>query len=328
MRYTTQIILILSFNLFTIASVVITMDKMIKKRKNAQLSTTITSLLGALGTLITFLCSITLPVPSIKPYNGETLPIDTKELEITIESERDPIFEIYYTLNGDDPKDGDLYEGTFKIYKASTVCARSKFLWWWSDSVERNYIFGEKIDFNDHMLYAGNENTFLPKPSTEDSETYESTEESKTDTEIGSATDEQETQPQIATTDSTTTIEGINESEGYNLLTYINQNRIEAGLAELTWNSELELEAQYLALNYATGNGILGFRNSYVIGRQCNGAKDASMAVSDWMTGNNYIPSEAEYLLSQDFTQLGGALYYLPDGNEYGYHYFWVICLL
>lgn len=36
---------------------------------------------------------------------------------------------------------------------------------------------------------------------------------------------------------------------------------------------------------------------------------------------------ESEKLLNAAYTKMGGALYYLPNGNEYGYHYFWVICL-
>lgn len=45
------------------------------------------------------------------------------------------------------------------------------------------------------------------------------------------------------------------------------------------------------------------------------------------MTGNKYILSEADKLLNEDITKMGGALYYLPDGNECGYHYFWIVCL-
>lgn len=35
----------------------------------------------------------------------------------------------------------------------------------------------------------------------------------------------------------------------------------------------------------------------------------------------DYIPSEKASLLNPEYTRMGGALYYLPNGNEYGYHY-------
>ena len=111
-------------------------------------------------------------------------------------------------------------------------------------------------------------------------------------------------------------------------MTYINQYRIEAGVEELAWDSELEQVAQNITASYATDiSGEIVGLDFWLIGRPCNGVKNAQRAVSDWITGNDYIPSEADYLLDASITQMGGALYYLPDGNEYGYHYFWIVCL-
>lgn len=127
---------------------------------------------------------------------------------------------------------------------------------------------------------------------------------------------------------STNIIEGQNPTEASALMTYVNQYRAEAGISPLTWNANLEQDAQMFARHIATGEGDIPFALYYVIMRQCNGAKNAQRAVSDWITGNDYIPSEADYILNEGYTSIGGALYYLPNGNEDGYHYFWVLCLM
>lgn len=127
---------------------------------------------------------------------------------------------------------------------------------------------------------------------------------------------------------STNVIEGQNPTEGLALMTYINQYRTELGISPLVWNDNLEYEAQYDAMHKATGEGTPRFGYFHTIARRCNGAKTAQEAVSDWMTGNDYIPSEADFLLNEGYTEVGGALYYLPNGDENGYHYFWVLCLM
>lgn len=127
--------------------------------------------------------------------------------------------------------------------------------------------------------------------------------------------------------DSSSVNEGQNPLEGNALITYVNQYRSNAGVSELIWDSNLEQTAQNIATMFATGGYTEVDSSIMFIGRQCNGAKNAQRAVSDWMTGNAYIPSESENLLNAGYTQMGGALYYLSNGNEYGYHYFWVICL-
>lgn len=91
-------------------------------------------------------------------------------------------------------------------------------------------------------------------------------------------------------------------------------------------DSELEQLAQSLATNYANNEDIYEILLYPCINRRCNGAKNAEKAVSDWITGNDYISSEKDTLLSSDFTKIGGALYYMPGGDENGYHYFWIVC--
>lgn len=126
-----------------------------------------------------------------------------------------------------------------------------------------------------------------------------------------------------------TIVEGQNPMEAVLLMSYINQYRATAGVNELVWNEELEQTAQALAEPSQSENqdALINLWFCCPIGRQCNGAKTAQKAVSDWIEGNQWVPSESDVLLSSDFTQMGGALYYYPNGNEYGYHYIWWVCL-
>ena len=128
---------------------------------------------------------------------------------------------------------------------------------------------------------------------------------------------------------SSTIVEGQNPAEAARLISYINQYRAAAGVGELTWNGNLEQVAQALAgpSQFEDENVLAYLLACYPIGRQCNGAKTAQRAVSDWIEGNQWVTSEADALLSSDFTQMGGTLYYYPNGNEYGYHYVWWVCL-
>lgn len=137
------------------------------------------------------------------------------------------------------------------------------------------------------------------------------------------------TQQNTQTSPSSTIVEGQNPKEAALLMSYINQYRTAAGVNELVWNDELEQIAQALAEPSQSGNqdALINLWVCYPIGRQCNGAKTAQKAVSDWIEGNQWIPSESDALLNGDFTQMGGALYYYPNGNEYGYHYMWWVCL-
>lgn len=125
-----------------------------------------------------------------------------------------------------------------------------------------------------------------------------------------------------------TIVEGQNPSEAALLMSYINQYRVAKGVNELVWNGDLERTAQALADPSSDKQDVfINLMFCYPIGRQCNGAKTAQKAVSDWIEGNQWIPSESDALLNNDFTQMGGALYYYPNGNEYGYHYIWYVCL-
>lgn len=143
------------------------------------------------------------------------------------------------------------------------------------------------------------------------------------------AIEKKSTQQNTQSSSHSTIVEGQNPSEAILLMSYINQYRVAAGVNELAWNGDLEQTAQALAEPSQSENqdALINLWFCYPIGRQCNGAKTAQRAVSDWIEGNQWVPSESEVLLSGDFTQMGGALYYYPNGNEYGYHYIWWVCL-
>lgn len=97
------------------------------------------SIFLAFITLISIL-NINIPKPIITPINTE----HDGEIEITIESI--PIFKTYYSLDGSDPKDCEIYNGSFTLRNSTTVCARNRFLWWWGDFDYKTYTIR-------HVLY-------------------------------------------------------------------------------------------------------------------------------------------------------------------------------
>lgn len=357
MTYKAYILSCLLFAILTIVCSIITIICILKEKKDKSTHaflSTLAALFSAFFSLFSY-SNITIPSPIIYPHDT---PEGLTSFTVKMESDKGTNLEIYYSLDEyTDPKDGNIYENEFTINVPTTVTARSNFLFWWSDISQKNYN-SEKIYFETqaqppvetsddiHMQeetvssesynenseqYSNESNNILESSQDSEQANLSQTEiinELQNDTETKPVITEQEKQAQVSTTDSPNITEGLNAAEGYNLMTYINQYRIEAGLSELTWNANLEQEAKNIATNYATGEVTTIYGIFHVIGRQCNGAKNAQTAVSDWINGNSYIPSETEYLLSVNFTQIGGALYYLPNGNEYGYHYFWVICLL
>ena len=82
--------------------------------------------------------NINVPCPTIYPLDNESK-LYSDDVEITIDSW--DFFKTYYSLNGDDPKFSKLYENNFIISDSTTVCARNKFLFWWSDISQRCYNF-------------------------------------------------------------------------------------------------------------------------------------------------------------------------------------------
>ena len=127
--------------------------------------------------------------------------------------------------------------------------------------------------------------------------------------------------------DSASASKELRIEQSHDLMKYVNKYRSDAGVSTLSWNSSLGSDAESYARSWSVGGSSVEINSSIAIARQCNGAKSASKAVSDWMEGNDYVPSYSAALLSSQYTQIGAAMCYLPEGNEYGYHYFWCILL-
>ena len=257
--------------------------------------------------------------------------IYTDQVEISIEQPN--YIKAYYSLDGSEPMQGNKYEHPIVITKSTTVVARNKFLGFWSESSERAYIFEkEKNDTNEQS--PSQDDSTMPDDNSQQGDQPDNTQEESakpenSDEPTNTQQDDQKTDSISAkvTSDQKGLSEGHNPSEAAKLLTYVNKHRKNAEISALNWDTDLERIAQSLSALYSTGLAIQGRDSFYMIGRQCNGAKNAKKAVSDWITGNDYVPSEKANLLNPEYTRMGGALYYLPDGNEYGYHYFWIICL-
>ena len=114
---------------------------------------------------------------------------------------------------------------------------------------------------------------------------------------------------------------GQNPHEAKKLMKYINNYRKKNGIADLKWNVIPEKEAKKIAKQFAQSKPTIRSQLQ-LVARRCNGANNAEKVVSDWINGNKYIPSESNKLLKKEYTTIGGALYYLPDGDKNNYHYF------
>lgn len=300
--------------------------------------TKLASIISAIFALIVGINN-NVPCPEIYLVKNE-LNDYTNQMEIEISCEKFPLLEVYYTLDKTNPENGIKYQETFLISKDTTIYAKTKFLYWWSELSENSFGF-EKINTTnkipDHSDAQGDIQIIEPNlnfdndiNNSEQSSETESVIISKADSETEIVTSEENTEKTSSNQgqELTNINEGQNTSEAYNLLTYINQFRIEAGVGELSWDSNMEQAAQNNASNAANfGRPMESDGSYYSIGRRCNGAKNAQRAVSDWIYGNAYVVSEKEQLLNSNYTQMGGALFYLTNGDEYGYHYFWVVCL-
>lgn len=289
--------------------------------------------------IISFITLFTIEIPEPEIHFTKNDSKNSNGRYMTIKTHK--FFDSYYTTDGTDPENGEKYTELFITDYPTAVKAKNNFFWFWSK--EAVFSYPENISDNNNKAKLDEIN------NTKDETENQIEEQINTETETIPNETEQQNPPQTNTeTESQTDIyellpidldeeeplanisepnEGLNISEGSALMTYINQYRTQAGVGELVWDSSLEQVVQNIATTYATSGELIGDFSCVMVGRQCNGAKNAQKVVSDWITGNDYIPSEAESLLNAGLTQIGGALYYLPNGNEYGYHYFWIVCL-
>lgn len=103
----------------------------IGKRKYEKLG----GLLSAIASVL-FGFNMNIPMPVIYPLNNET-EIYNNKLEITTV----PFVKIYYSLDGSEPKNGNVYLEPIMINGSTTVSTRSLFLFYWSDIEKSAYNF-------------------------------------------------------------------------------------------------------------------------------------------------------------------------------------------
>lgn len=99
------------------------------------------AIFSVIGTLFTLFTSI--PTPTIYPLNTEAT-IYNGTAKVDIKSY--PIFTIYYSLDGSDPKDGNIYTDSFTITETTTVAARNRFMHlFWSDPPSKSTFRFESV---------------------------------------------------------------------------------------------------------------------------------------------------------------------------------------
>lgn len=109
-----------------------------RKRENRLMIMTVISLIFTAFTSFYALFN-SVPPPTIYPLNNEARVYDGSA-DVIIESY--PIFSIYYSLDGSDPKNGKIYKDSFTITETTTVVAKNRFLhFFWSKEDKNTYRF-------------------------------------------------------------------------------------------------------------------------------------------------------------------------------------------
>ena len=123
--------------LFAVSMIYFLFKAFIYARAKENKNNILASICSALLALLTAF-NVKVPTPTIYPLDNE-LRKYYDNAEVIIET--DALFDIYYSLDGSDPKNGYKYDNSFMISDTTTVSAKSKFLIWWSDVSKSTYIF-------------------------------------------------------------------------------------------------------------------------------------------------------------------------------------------
>ena len=139
---------------FFIASIILAFKTYKRKKKNKKIiyideykrknenRLMLLSVLGVIfsifGMIYTLLNSV--PVPIIYPLDNEAR-VYNDTAKVMISKINFPFFHTYYSLDGRDPEDGYIYEDDFTITKTTTVCAKTKFLIFWSEPYKSTFRF-------------------------------------------------------------------------------------------------------------------------------------------------------------------------------------------
>lgn len=106
-----------------------------------------------IGILYTLYNSV--PAPAISPIDNEAK-VYSGTTKVTIDAVNLPFFHTYYSLDGSDPQNGNIYEVPLTITKTTTVSAKNKFFFWWSGLSQRTYRFE-----NMQITYSGYANALI-----------------------------------------------------------------------------------------------------------------------------------------------------------------------
>lgn len=118
------------FALSCIASFFLLINAIFSEKKRGAI---ISAVLTVFGAVIQWI-NMDIPSPQIYPLNNE-MPLGSYEY---INIKANDGLKIYFTLDGSDPKYGELYTNEIKIESNTTIAARTKFIFWWSD-IQKSY---------------------------------------------------------------------------------------------------------------------------------------------------------------------------------------------
>ena len=127
-------------------------------KKSDNKSSGLVAIFAALSTFIAIIFNIKPPMPVIYPLNS-AIQVSVDNVEVKIDSSG---FSVFYTLDGSDPRNGVKYEEPFLISGSTTISARNKFLFWWSDLEDASYFFEDKIVTTEsNAIDTNNEKEFI-----------------------------------------------------------------------------------------------------------------------------------------------------------------------
>lgn len=122
----------------TLLSLILILRKKKRERKKGEILNALAPFIAALVSFLIALCNVS--EPEIYPSDSDRIRVSGEQDTVIITSQDGSQYEVYYSLDGTDPRiGGEKYEDSIIISKDTTITARNKFLWWWSKKVERTY---------------------------------------------------------------------------------------------------------------------------------------------------------------------------------------------
>lgn len=186
--------------LFAISSLVFLIIAKVKKEGKHSITAAIFSALMTLVTLV----NVDVPEPFIFPLDNATQIYQDDGMGVMVFFETNGLFKVYYSTDGTNPKEGNLYRNPIFLTETTTVCAVNKFLWWWSDIEISSYTIESTDDYNkeetesiaDEQNVVKKENDHFDHLDRFDNKAERESEEENTESAIGDDTAD-DSQPSI-----------------------------------------------------------------------------------------------------------------------------------